>query len=98
MCSNLKIEELCQKPNIVISIKVRRLQWVDHLIVMEDTRIVNKIFIGKLEERRNRGLPKLRWLHCIEKDLQDIEVRILRKKAENRAEWAIILKETLTKL
>jgi hypothetical protein len=36
---------------------------------MDETRSVKKIFEGKLEERRGRGRPRLRWINDVEGDL-----------------------------
>jgi hypothetical protein len=37
-------------------------------------------------------------MECVEDDLKTLGVRILRKKAEDREEWNIILKEIMVKL
>jgi hypothetical protein len=42
-------------PDIVNVIKIRRLEWLGHVLRMNETRSVKKIFEGKLEERRGRG-------------------------------------------
>ena len=44
-------------PNIVSIIKIRRLEWLGHMVRMNETRSVKKIFGGKLEGRRGRGDP-----------------------------------------
>jgi hypothetical protein len=36
------------------------LEWLGHVIGMEETGCVKKIFEGKLEERRGRGRPIVR--------------------------------------
>jgi len=41
--------------DIVTVIKIRRLEWLGHVIRMNETRSVKKIFEGKLERRRGRG-------------------------------------------
>ena len=48
--------------DIVTVIKIRKLEWIGHVIRMNETRCVKKIFEGKLEERRGRGRPRLRWI------------------------------------
>ena len=65
---------------------------------MSDGRTVRKVFVGKHDGRRKAGRPKLRWLDCIENDLKSMGVKILRKKAEDRSVWAVIVKEALVKL
>jgi hypothetical protein len=37
-------------------------------------------------------------MECVDDDLKTLGVRRLRKKAEDREEWDIILKETMVKL
>jgi hypothetical protein len=54
------------KPNIVRTIKVRRLGWAGHLVRICDDRTVKKVFLGKADGRRKVGSPKLRWLDYCE--------------------------------
>jgi hypothetical protein len=58
-----------RNPNIVTTIKVRRLEWAGHLERMSDDKTVKKVFLGKPGGRRKAGRPKLRWLDCIENSL-----------------------------
>jgi hypothetical protein len=53
-----------------------------------------KYFWGNQIEEENRK-TKLRWLDCSENDLKLTGVQRLRKKAEDRFEWASILKYAL---
>jgi hypothetical protein len=52
---------------------------------MSDDRTVKKVFLGKPDERRKAGRPKLRWLDCFENDLILMDVKRWRKKAEDRS-------------
>jgi hypothetical protein len=65
---------------------------------MRQTRSVKKIFEGKLEGRRGRGRPKLRWINDVEDDLRKLGVKRWRKKVLEREEWAAIIKEAKAKL
>jgi hypothetical protein len=65
---------------------------------MDDARMVKRVFWGNARGRRKPGRPRLRWLDCVEDDLKTLGVRRWRKRAEDRREWAIILKETMVKL
>jgi len=52
----------------VTVIKIRRLEWLGHVSRLNETRSVKKIFEGKLEGRRGRGRPILRWIKDVEGD------------------------------
>jgi hypothetical protein len=87
-----------EKPIIVTTINVRRLEWADHLVRTSDNRIVKIVFLGKPDGRREAERPKLRCLDCIDNDLKKMGVKRWRKKAKHRSVRAIILKEVLVKL
>jgi hypothetical protein len=56
------------------------------------------MFEGKLERRRGRGRPRLRWINDVEDDLRKLGVKRWRTKALDRMEWASIVRETKAKL
>jgi hypothetical protein len=78
--------------DIVTVIKFRRLEWLGHVSRMNETRSVKKIFEGKLEGRRARGRPRLRWINDVEDDLMELGVKRWRTKALDREEWASIIR------
>ena len=93
--------ELCNKykdQDIVAVIKIRRLEWLGHVIRMKETGSVKKIFEGKIEGRRGRGQPRLRWIDDVEDDLRKLGVKRWRMKALDREEWASIIREAKAKL
>jgi hypothetical protein len=64
------------KPQDTVTVmKIRRLEWIGHVIRMNETRSIKKIFEGKLEGRRGRGRPRLRWLDDVEDDLRKLGVK-----------------------
>jgi hypothetical protein len=65
---------------------------------MDGGRMVKRVFLGNPGGRRKPGRPRLRWLDCVEDDLKTLGVRRWRKRAEDREEWAINLKEAMVKL
>ena len=79
-------------------IKIRRLEWLGHVIKMNETRSVRKIFEGKLEGRRGKGRPRLRWINDVEDDLRKLGVKRWRTKAGDREEWASVIWEAKAKL
>jgi len=66
---------------------------------MNETRSVKKIFEGKLEGRRGRCRPRLRWINDVEDNLRKtLCVKRWRTKVLEREEWASIIKEAKAKL
>jgi hypothetical protein len=65
---------------------------------MDETRSVKKIFEGKLEGRRGRGRPRLRWVNGVEDYLRKLGVKRWRTKALDRVEWTSIVREGKGKL
>jgi hypothetical protein len=84
--------------DIVSDIKIRRLEWLGHVIGMNEARIVKKIFEGNLEGRRGRGRPRLRWVNDVEEDLRMLGVKRWRRKGLEREGWAFVIKEAKVKL
>jgi hypothetical protein len=85
-------------PDIVNVIKIQRLEWLEHMVRMNETRSVKKIFEGKLEGQRSRCRLRLRWINDVEDDLRKLGVKLWRTKALEREEWASIIKEAKAKL
>ena len=65
---------------------------------MNETRSLKKIFEGKLEGRRGRRRPTLRWIDDVEDDLRKLGVKQWRRKALDRQEWVSIIREAKAKL
>jgi transcription termination factor 2 len=87
-----------KSPDIVTEIKVRRLEWLGHVVRMEDTRLPKMVFNGKPDGRRGFGRPRLRWLDDVEADIKALGVKRWRIKAQDRKEWSAILREAKAKL
>jgi hypothetical protein len=85
-------------PNIVNVIKFRRLEWLGHVVRMNESRSVKKIFEGKLEGGRGRGRHRLKWINDVEDDLRKLGVKRWRTKTLERDEWASIIEEAKAKL
>jgi hypothetical protein len=77
--TNKELQDQYRSANIVRSIKVRRLEWVGHVVRMDDERMVKRVFLGNPGGRRKPGRPRLRWLDCVEDDLKALGVRRWRK-------------------
>jgi len=96
--TNAELITKYKSQDIVTVIKIGRLEWLGNVIRMNETRSVKKIFEGKLEGRRGRGRPRLRWINDVEDDLRKLSVKRWRTKALDREEWASIVREDKGKL
>ena len=96
--TNEELRTKFKSQDTVTVIKIRRLEWLGHGIRMNETRSVKKIFEGKLEGRRVRGRPRLRWINDVEDDLRKLGVKRWRTKATDREELASIIREAKAKL
>jgi len=83
---------------VFVVIKFRRLEWLGHVVRMNETRSVKKIFEGKLEGRRGRGRPRLRRINDVEDELRKLGVKRWRTKVLEREEWASVIKGAKVKL
>jgi hypothetical protein len=82
----------------VTVIKIQRLERLGYVIRMNETGSVKKILEGKLEGRRGRERPRLRWINDVEDNLTKLGVKRWRTKALDREEWASIIMEAKAKL
>jgi hypothetical protein len=97
--TNLELQNVYRSPDIVTEIiKVRRLEWLGHIIRMDGARMAKKVFVSKLEGRRDIGRPKLRWLDYVEDDINALGTRRWKIKAQDRNEWTAIKREAKVKL
>jgi len=96
--TNAELITKYKSQDIVMVIKIQRLEWLGHVIRMNETRSVENIFEGKVEERRGRGRPRLRWINDVEDDLRKLSVKRWRTTALDREEWASIIREAKAKL
>jgi hypothetical protein len=60
---------LFNEPDIVRYIKISRLGWAGHVIHMDNSRTVKKVFNTKPIGIRKTGGPKLRWEDDVIQDL-----------------------------
>jgi hypothetical protein len=60
ICTNKELQDQYRNSDTITSIKVRRLEWVGHIVRMEDERMVKTVFLGNPGERRKPRRPRLR--------------------------------------
>ena len=79
--SILKISPKCSLEGLMLKLK---LQYLGHL--MQRTDSLEKILmLGKIEGRRRRGPPRVRWLDGITE--MDVSLGELREMVMNREAW-----------
>ena len=61
--------------DIITVIKVCRLEWLGHVIRMDNGRTVKKLLEGKPEGERGKGRRRLRWMDDVKLDLRNMAVK-----------------------
>jgi hypothetical protein len=69
---NEKLNDLCSSRTIVRVIKLRRSSLAGHVVRMGEGRRVYRVLVGKPEEKRSLGRPRLRWEDNITTDFQEV--------------------------
>ena len=59
-------------PNIIRSLKSRRLRWAVHVARMEQSRNAYRVLVGKPEGKRPLGRTRRRWEGNIKMDLREV--------------------------
>jgi hypothetical protein len=96
--SDLETQNMYKSSDIVTEIKFRRLEWIRHVVRMEDTRLPKMVYNAEPEGRRGVGKPRLRWMDDVEADVKALGVKRWRIKADDRKEWSATLREAKAKL
>jgi len=68
---NEELNDLDSSPNIVRTIKSRRMRWAGHVARMRKERLIWS-FDGKTWGKEPLGRPKYRWEDNIKMDLQEV--------------------------
>jgi hypothetical protein len=84
---NYVLSELVGNADIVRFIKSRRIDWLGHVMRMDDKRAPKRILEWKRIGTSIRGRPRKRWSVYIEEDMQIMRIRRWRKQCKERAEW-----------
>ena len=96
--TNLELKSLYKDMNIVTDIKIRRLEWLGHIIRMDGKRIPKLVLDAKPGGTRKVGRPRLRWLDDVQSDITKAGIKRWRQKALERDDWLAVLKEVKAKL
>ena len=67
---NAELYALYSSPNIIRSLKSRRLRWAGHVARVDYSRNAYRVLVGKPEEKRPLERPRRRWEDNIKMDLR----------------------------
>jgi len=90
--SDQELREPHKDLDIVAHSKKKRLEWIGHVVGMDQGRTVKKIFEGKPEGSR-RGRTRLKWLEDVGKNRRELKVKGWRQKAVDREEWVSVIQQ-----
>jgi hypothetical protein len=69
---NEELHDLYSSPSIIRIMKSKRKRWAGHVARMGERRNAYRLLVGKPEERRPLGRPRLRWVDNIRMDLVEV--------------------------
>jgi len=69
---NEELNDLYSSPNIVRTIKSRRMRWAEYVARMGERRGIYRSLVEKPEGKRPLGRPRRRWKDNIKMDLQKV--------------------------
>ena len=69
---NAELHALYSSPNIIRSLKSRRLRWAGHVARIEHYRNAYRVLLEKPEGKRPLGRPRRRWENNIKMDLREV--------------------------
>jgi hypothetical protein len=82
--TNLELQNIYKDTNIITDIKIRRLEWLGHVVRREDFRLPKKILNAKLDKMRKFCRPKLRWFDDVQSDIRTLGIKRWMYKAQDR--------------
>ena len=68
---NAELYVVYSSPNIIRSLKSRRLRWAGHVALMDQSINAYRVLVGKPEGKRPLGRPRRRWEDNIKMDLRE---------------------------
>lgn len=92
---NDELEVINENQNIIRFVKAQRMRWLGHVLRMDDSITVKKMFEQQPEGNRKRGRPRKRWKDDVEEDLKIMKIENYKQKALDRERWRMIIAEAL---
>jgi hypothetical protein len=91
---NEKINTLLKEEDTVKFIKSQRIRWLGHVEGTEDDSMPKTILKGRLNSKRRKGRPRMRWPDDVESDLKKTKARGWKEKMRNREQWRLVVNGT----
>ena len=66
---NAELREITKQPFVTSVVRSQRLRWAGHLARACPTRAINHILTAKVDGKRPRGRPRLRWADRVKEDV-----------------------------
>jgi hypothetical protein len=85
--------KIFNEPDIIKHIHINRLSWAGHIIRMENSGTVKKVFDTRPERTRKTGNPALRWEDGVIQDIRGLGVKNRRNVAMDREDGRKLLKK-----
>ncbi|KAI5707335.1 hypothetical protein M8J77_000363 [Diaphorina citri] len=92
---NRELRALYDNPDIVTTIKTRRLQWYGH-VMRGSNELARDVLIGEVQGRRLPGRPRIRWIDSVNEVMQSTGLR--EADWEDRTIWRRKLVEAMDQL
>ncbi|KAJ4448560.1 hypothetical protein ANN_10578 [Periplaneta americana] len=86
---NTELHALYTSPDIIRTIKSRRLIWAGHIARMGESRNAYRVLVGRPDGKRPLGRPRRRWEDNIKMDLREVgyDGRDWINLAQDRDQW-----------
>jgi hypothetical protein len=95
-CYSQELYSLFNDVDIIKRIKINRLRWAGYVIRRENEEIIKILMIVKLEGKKKKGRPRMRWMDGVEKYLRNLGVVDWRAKAQEGDGWRNFLEQAET--
>jgi hypothetical protein len=88
-----ELHKLYSSPNVIRTLKSRRIRWAGHVARMSETRNAYRILVGKPEGKRPLGRPRSRRVNNIKVDLRETGWDVLDwiYLAQDRDQWRALV-------
>ena len=87
---NEEILEEAKVEQIVTVMRRRRLEWFRHVKIRDETESIRAVVEMKMEGKRPRGRPKLRWKDTVGRDMKAWSIK--EEWATDRERWKSLCK------